>query len=146
MELYVTGGYRKLRADADSLGSFLGYYLMKPRLASTLSVEIILNKHLERNTGLVGSVDYDSEGNRPKSFYIEVDSSQEYRDIMITLCHEFVHVMQYATGRLKELVRHPSFRFDGNYFNCNSDYYKHPWEIEAYNLENDLYNRWKYGI
>ena len=143
MELTINGGCKKLRTDLESLGSFLAYRLMKQRLASTLSVEINLKRNLIKKEGVYGSTDYNWENSKPpKSFIIELDITPSTDIILTTTCHEFVHIWQYATGRLKELYRSPMYRFDGKYFKNNLVYEKLPWEKEAFSMEKKLYNEW----
>lgn len=68
----------------------------------------------------------------PTEFLIELDRTLDSYDLIETICHEMIHVKQYATGELKE---------DGVsvvYKNCsyvlnNDDSF--PWEQEAYNNE-----------
>ena len=71
------------------------------------------------------------------------------KDLMINIAHELVHVQQIASGRLvnKGFVfrdDNPNVMttkqiFDGKEY-VGVNYKDQPWEIEAYSLENVIYN------
>ena len=65
----------------------------------------------------------------------------EYAEMMQTLAHEMVHVKQWATGEMKELVRQNKTRFKGELFG-NTEYWFRPWEIEAHGIEKGLFVKW----
>ena len=64
-----------------------------------------------------------------------------YGNWLSTLAHEMVHVKQWATGEMKELVRQNKTRFKGELFG-NTEYWFRPWEIEAHGIEKGLFVKW----
>jgi hypothetical protein len=60
-----------------------------------------------------------------------------------TICHEMVHVKQYAKGEMKQMWKPArTTKFQGVYFSDDMDYWDTPWEIEAFGRESGLYTRW----
>lgn len=74
------------------------------------------------------------------------------RDVMINIAHELVHAQQMASGRLVNKgfvfrddnpgVMTTKQIFDGQEY-VGVKYDEQPWEIEAYNLEEVIYNECK---
>lgn len=54
------------------------------------------------------------------------------KDLMINIAHELVHALQIAAGRLDDQV------FEGVDYS-DVPYREQPWEIEAYDLEEKIY-------
>ena len=70
----------------------------------------------------------------PTEFLIELDQSLPLYELIETICHEMIHVKQYATGELVEKGKQILYR------NClydDSTDDSSPWEKEAY--EKELY-------
>jgi|SaaInlV_120m_DNA_2_1039728.scaffolds.fasta_scaffold68208_2 hypothetical protein len=66
-----------------------------------------------------------------------------YGEIEKIMCHEFVHLDQMATGRLR--FNSTGFIWCGNFYHMNSlAYYDQPWEIEAYRIGPELQEELKY--
>lgn len=86
----------------------------------------------------IATTDYVPDEYRPTFFTIEF--SNDYRDIKpnlyaTTIFHEMAHVDQYASGRLKQ-DRAGNFIWNkAKYKYVNLLYHEHPWEIEAYGIE-----------
>lgn len=75
---------------------------------------------------------------------IEISRSHYHKkltflEMMKTLTHEMVHARQFFRGRLKYRGFHAIWKGEhmGVYDNKNS-----PWEKEAYDLEEKLFNKW----
>lgn len=93
--------------------------------------------------GSMASCDYEIEddGSYPVDFTIEV--ANPYRDIkplyyLKTLFHEMTHVDQYCSGRLesRQTKKHvPYLLWEGDRYEETHEYWKQPWEIEAYGTE-----------
>jgi len=58
------------------------------------------------------------------------------------VCHEMVHVKQYARGELYESSAQNKHRWQGKWINKDPDYWDQPWEIEAHGRETGLFVRW----
>ena len=67
----------------------------------------------------------------PTDFLIELDQSLRSYELIETICHEMIHVKQYATGELVEKGEKILYR------NClyESSDDSSPWEKEAYEKE-----------
>ena len=79
---------------------------------------------------------------RPRVFEIEVHNNMALRKVLETLCHEMVHVKQYARGELYEGSRTSKHRWQGKWLDKDPDYWDQPWEIEAAGREAGLFIRW----
>lgn len=98
---------------------------------SSRKIEIIVSV---KGTGLDENVDgyclcteeYDN-GN-PKEFQVDIRGDKGVDYAIKCMAHEFVHVWQMCTGRINENVYHNT-----------KDYYNSPWEVEARELEQPLY-------
>ena len=93
--------------------------------------------HGDDQTILVEIARYDSDGRIP------------LKNIMINIAHELIHAKQIASGRLVN----GGFRFNDSFSQSiemfwvwegkefiNTPYDEHPWEDEAYGLEEEVYN------
>lgn len=93
--------------------------------------------------GSMASCDYEIEddGSYPVDFTIEI--ATDYRDVkplyyLKTLFHELTHVDQYCSGRLenRQTKKHvPYLLWEGDRYEESHEYWKQPWEIEAYGVE-----------
>lgn len=121
-------------------------------------INFCVNKLMPRMTGLDITIklkDLSKEGvcgycmavdgprpDRPREFELELDSKMPMRKLLVTLCHEMVHVKQYARGELYESERQGMHRWQGKYLKQDPDYWDQPWEIEAAGRETGLFIRW----
>ena len=141
MFIDVTGGTAKKRKIAESIATFSGSELMSTRLAQSLEINIELIPGLCDKEGVYGDCIWEDDSTRPKEFTIRADSKMKPRHIAETIAHEMVHVKQWATGEMKELVRQNKTRFKGELFG-NTEYWFRPWEIEAHGIEKGLFVKW----
>lgn len=56
----------------------------------------------------------------------------------VVLCHEAVHISQYADGRLV-MDKQGRVSWNGTPYDKTTPYYARPWEIEAYDLQDEVY-------
>jgi hypothetical protein len=85
--------------------------------------------------GLASVEDYNVLG-MPNAFLIEVKRNTE-EEMIKTLGHELIHCRQYSRGELnEEMTMWRGRRVDSD----SMSYYEQPWEIEAINLEQKLYD------
>lgn len=82
--------------------------------------------------------------NNPNTFDIVISADLGRMATLRTIAHECVHVMQYATGKMKDLwgnntgkVLWKNSIFEGTEENRRA-YYKLPWEIEAFGMQEKL--------
>ena len=137
----VNGGGSAQKREVKRLAEWLIYRLLTPRTAHQIYLEIDLVRHLVTKTGEYGSCDtpwHQGETRYPKAFKIELASNVPMDTLLETLCHECIHLYQYATGKLEELSRRPVFRYAGSHYPVNMNYWKQPWEIEAHERSRPL--------
>lgn len=142
MGITIRGGSRALKADAQRCAEYAAVKLMGKRLANNCDILIRL-----KNKGMgddYGTCIWEDDNNRPREFTIEVYANMRKRKIMETICHEMVHVKQFARGEMKDIMGGASkVRWNGNdYTRETTDYYDLPWEIEAHGRELGLFIRW----
>lgn len=143
MQMSVRGKNEKLtKKETKSLLSFLGQELLGPKLAPNVYVELHFQP-LEGNVwGLCSPTDYDYKTHRDFDIWISPEISK--KEQLKTICHEMVHVKQYARGELKD-YSYCKFKWKGVklLITEDEDYYTAPWETEANELESVLYNKYK---
>ena len=109
-------------------------------LMSQMEIEIIGVPGQYEKTGALGfcsiSDDHFGSGKRiPTWFTIELDTEQNFVQFFIVLCHELVHVKQYATLQLRERY-HPTYKKFWKQKDITGRYYsQQPSEQEAYRKE-----------
>jgi hypothetical protein len=131
-----------------------GYNYSKRRCKQV--VEWLINKHLPRHKieisvhhrglyregvyGWVWATDCDY---RPRSFEIEMHNFMTPEHYTITLLHECWHVYQHVTGALKD--RYGKRHWKG--IDCsNLNYEEMPWEEQAHQMEQVLYEEYLYYL
>lgn len=143
MLLNVKGSTAANRKLVTTAAWWYAEKLMGSRLMSNLEINITMDNNLYKRTELEGSAIWEDEGQRPKEFTIELDSSSQIRNILITLAHEMVHVKQWAKDEMYEYYNTPGMvRYMGEkMFMKDIDYWDYPWEIEAYGRQLGLFVR-----
>lgn len=79
----------------------------------------------------------------PGVYSIVINSKKPLAATLQTLCHEFVHLKQFLTGKLRHSEENPGmWNWCGMEF-CpkKTDYYSQPWEIQAFERETLLFRR-----
>jgi hypothetical protein len=131
----VIGSTKKKRALAESAVTFCISELM-PRMR-TLDVELTFkNIKTERIVGWC----YEGDGNR--DFYIDVEKTLDDEEMVETVCHEMVHVWQGATRKMKDLTFGRKM-YMGKIYDDTTAYEDEPWEIEAYEMQDELLEKFK---
>jgi hypothetical protein len=139
----VTGGTASQRKYIPSLINFCINKLM-PRMKN-LEITVRLKDLTKTDCYGFCTPDPDGEaerGDRPRVFDLEINSKMALRKVLETVCHEMVHVKQYAQGELYEGARQCKMRWQGQWMKDNIDYWDQPWEIEASGREAGLFIRW----
>lgn len=146
MRIHTRGSTKKTKQLAKDIVSFCAEKLMSKRLAETLYIRIEFHKDpLDGNNEFDGDCYYEDDDTlgRPKEYVIRVNNNLSLSKKLRTLCHEMVHVKQYATGEMKCMSRPARFtKFQGMLYPEELDYWDSPWEIEAFGREPGLYSRW----
>jgi hypothetical protein len=146
-DIRVTGGNAKKRNMVKKAARWMLGYTLGTRLANNICLTITLEEGL-KNTRFYGSVIWEDDNLRPRSFDMELCNYLKDRMLYRVLAHEIVHIRQYATGDLKDLTTHAEYckwknkmvlaegRGSGSYFDF-------PWEIEARRDQEIILREWK---
>ena len=143
MKVYCRGGTSMQKKLAKDLARFCAEKLMTKRLADTLTVTIFFVPDMGDLEGDCEYLDNDFGGN-PKQFNIHIGNEDKKLSKQLrTICHEMVHVKQYAKGEMKNMWRPGRYtKYQGELYPDEMDYWDTPWEIEAFGRESGLYVRW----
>ena len=121
--ILVDGGTRRQRDLAYNVASFAWKQLM-PRIRNCF-----VYIELKKLKGYHGTC-LDSD---ERTYVIEVDKKLDLEDFITTIFHEMVHVKQYVR---KELFS------ECNFYDSHEEYMNLPWEVEAYEMQEVLLERW----
>ena len=120
--------------------------LVSKRLAESLEITIEINRKLFKETSTLGNCGIEDDERSPKYFIVELnyDGKDMMDELIQTLCHELVHVAQYAQRRLRCLSGSYAVAWGKDHYNTQTIAYDdRPWEIEAFELEETLYSKVK---
>lgn len=131
--------YGKIRTEMREAMQYFASRLFTPQLSRHIDVRVTQKKSLGLIHGQVGIEDYNVLG-QPRSFEIELRSTDSLEEKILTLAHELVHVRQYCRGQLNEQGN----RWYGRRIDVdNVPYFELPWEKEAEELSEQLYKDYK---
>lgn len=134
----------------DAANWFSNQLLSRYSLKNVI-IDVVFDPKLKKKKKLYGLVEPLDYGKRPKWYEIQIDSTMNKKNILVTLAHELVHVMQYRTGKLKEdmangkLVWQKKLYSNGVGLPAGKEL-DEPWEDEAYKLELELYNDYRLSL
>jgi len=128
--LEITGHNARVRHCEGVVAWFISKYLPRHKLDITIN-----NRGLLRE-GVFGWCSAES-GSRPREFEIELHNRMDVELYTRTLLHELWHVYQHVTGNLKEMRGKTLWK---GIDHSDTDYSDQPWEIEAEEMEEILYN------
>lgn len=134
--------------DKKLLIEAINFFLDK-LISSRLKKTLTLNFNFERESKSrvwANCAPIDTE-TRPKEFEINIYLNNRLGKpaLLRTIAHELVHVKQFATGEMRDLIKTPYITYyrEKKYDNQKLDYWFQPWEIEANGLECGLYKHFK---
>jgi hypothetical protein len=107
-----------------------------PRM-KTLDIELTL-----KNIKIQQFVGWCHEGDGNRDFYIDVEKTLDDEEMVETVCHEMVHVWQGATRKMKDMT-HGRKMYMGKVYDDTTAYEDEPWEIEAYEMQGELLEKFK---
>lgn len=111
-----------------------------PRMKASLSVRVIGVPNLIDQEGVYGWCDYlDAESQRPREFEITVDNQSSKETFVSTILHEMVHVKQWARNEMRDISTYTRRWKDSKIQIDETDYLEHPWEVEAFEMEERLF-------
>jgi len=145
MQIRCRGGTKEIKQLTREVAEFCASKLVSARMANTLELWFHF-KHIDGENW--GDCIWEDDDVRPRIFSMDIhfDKDPEKRDyakVLKTICHEMVHVKQWAKGEMKQSYRPYGYtRFLGELYPDTMDYWDTPWEIEAYGREPGLYTRW----
>ena len=148
MDIHVKSSTKKQKKLAAEVALYTATYLMTTKLLQTLSYEI----HLCHPKGLFSSCIQNDTHVRPKDFIMEIHKDLDEWDFTWTICHETVHLKQYARNQLchrwKRGQQGERLLWYG--LDCTDlKYDDQPWELEAELLQTPMaegFVEYKYGI
>ena len=126
----VTGGFKSQRQRVLDVMTFCVDEMLP--LHRTLDIQVHLGNY-EQTQNVMGQCLH-IHGNE---FQIDIDNKQKIYDLIVTVCHEMVHVKQYARKELKEDFPRTLW-FNKEY----SDGRCYPWELEAWKMQKTLAHKY----
>lgn len=138
-------GYPLSNIQKEMIVSTVGHvldYLVSTRMKRTLEITITIEKDLFKDTMIWGDMSVEEECRSPKLFDVRLNYSgvQSFGQLIKVLCHELIHVAQFATRRLRHLSGPHRVGFGRlHYTSSDVDYEDRPWELEAHALEDEIY-------
>ena len=73
-----------------------------------------------------------------REFEIELDKKIGIKDMVQALCHEMVHVKQYARNEMNDGIVKGRAKWKNKFIKEDTNYWDLPWEKEAYRMEKKL--------
>ena len=81
-----------------------------------------------------------------REFHLEIEKTLTEDDFITAVCHEMVHVKQFARGETKDVNLFTKLWKGAEYLSAYStidEYMKLPWEKEAYEMQEILLKKFK---
>lgn len=128
---------RKLTKLLKTATVFFANKLMSKKLTNNICIRIVILDEVYAGAGFC--LCEDSVG-KQRNFLIELHRSRNKLEMIFTLAHEMVHVKQMARNELrdKSIKSRTVTTWMGQEYDDNTEYWDHPWELEAYGLERGL--------
>lgn len=116
---------------------FYAQELLSSKMLENINLKVKFDKNIGEVYGYA-SIEAKTDNGKARDFLIEMNPFIGGRDILKALAHEMVHIKQYAYHETDDtLTRWKGIPVDGNF----SDYWRQPWEIEAYGIEAGLFRK-----
>lgn len=130
--IVVSGSRAKQRQIVNRAAEFAWQYLM-PRVRNCF-VDIQLKKIKDAQGYCLEADD--------RIYEVEIDKRLKGDDLLTCVFHEMVHVKQGVRGELKDISCFAKKWKGEEYINVVYDV-DHPWEEEAYRLQEEILEAWK---
>ena len=122
----VTGG-KKYQRDIAEKVVYQMIDAMMPRM-KTLEIEVKIRK-------ISGdAIGYCMQEDTNRMFTIDIANNLSLKDFITTVCHEMVHVKQYARNEMSVYGR----KWKKKKVSIDTAYFDLPWEKEAYRMQDKL--------
>lgn len=142
MEIKVYGKSPKItKQELKKATRFFGSKLLRKDTYNQIDLEIILTKPED---GFDGFCEWSVTNYRPKDFLITINNKKCKKTILKILAHEMVHLRQFTTNQLFQYYYNDErMRWKKDIMSLDDvKYNDRPWEIEANELEEVLYNEY----
>ena len=134
MRYIVTGGTKFQRHVAKATVDYMSNTLKLTRFSS-LTVEIILKVLEDGYKGFCIAESVNDKIVKPRSFVVEINKGCTLMEFITTICHEMIHVKQYAFGEIQEDFRKGRSHWKTKTVPAFTSYIDQPWEKEAFKYE-----------
>ncbi len=135
-DIQVFGSIKSKRKLAKDVAYFCIDQLM-PRI-KTLDISIHLDKIYQADGYCLAVTN--------REFNIEIEKTLNEEDFITAVCHEMVHVKQFARGETQDIniftKKWKGIEYLGAYSTVD-EYMQLPWEKEAYKMQEELLQKWK---
>jgi hypothetical protein len=145
MNVNITGISKNLtKTEIRAIIRWMAAELRIDKYKNPVHIDINFIKNLKKRTGFFGVVSWEDTNYRPREFSMEVDANLSKYRMKTTLIHEMIHVKQFCTGKMQDFLKNYNLKkwckeiIDTNQI----EYENHPWEVEAYKLEEVYYKKW----
>ena len=116
---------------------FYAQELLSTKMMENIDLKVKFDKSIKDCYGYA-SVEARTDSGKARDFLIEINPVIGGRAILKALAHEMVHIKQYAYDETNDNLT----RWKGMPMNCDfADYWRQPWEIEAYGIEAGLFRK-----
>jgi hypothetical protein len=127
----------KINKNLREALEFFASSLFTPQMKRNIEVRV-RQRDLGTWHGFASIEDYNML-NQPRSFVIELHKKDTEVEKLKTLAHEMVHIKQYVRNELNESMN----TWKGRKIDSDAiDYNDQPWEVEANQLGDELYERY----
>lgn len=127
----------KLNSNQRSAIQYFADKLISKQMQRHISIRVYLTRYAA-NFGETHIVGY-NEKDQPREFTLEIRSKLCEKEKLRTIAHEIVHVKQYLYKELNEQMT----LWKGQKVDSDAiPYFKQPWEIEAHELGDKLYEEY----
>jgi hypothetical protein len=139
MNVSIKGGSKTQQKLITDVAHWVANKVLGPRLSRVVDIDY----HIKRKLDADAWCTWEDKGVCPREFSIEIRAAQTFPELILTVCHEMIHVRQMARGELKEVGiarggKHHYQVWKGKKVRKNLAYAKHPWETESYKRQEPL--------
>ena len=135
-DIEVHGSFKSKRRLTEEVIPFCIQEMM-PRM-ETLDIYVNLDKLPEADGYCLAITN--------REFHLEIEKTLTEDDFITAVCHEMVHVKQFARGETKDVNLFTKLWKGAEYLSAYStidEYMKLPWEKEAYEMQEILLKKFK---